>query len=538
MERGITSSLNTVLVSGQSVRPTQLAFSTPSVSSTPTLAGQSQSTYFSPISIGAPPGPNVFLTEVTIDGAPPPQVLLPVQQIKPAQLKEQHYSNITSRVPVHNGRQVNTKSLPPVQNLTHLAIASHKRQEKEKLRQKQLQQLQVFNNSFGVATHGLHDSQFTKPKKHLVQIPLRNRDEKSFQKHLADLHAALSAKVDLSTNFGKHIPKIRQQVPTSTNSGEQSVISIRSATSHKSSHSERSRNSHISEISLKSHNSAVEQPKEEPLPAITQRSLQEQQSINQEAQITEEKTSDLDDKRDVEEKESVYSEPISYNSHKTSISVVSGSNRSYSDVTRSGTGSVLSGSYYIGSDADHDRIVQLEENLRNEEAATRKVQKALADIQAKQQALLSKLDPTEREKLKIPLSPRSQRSNRSSKVVSSEEAQQEDENQHKSYYRRRHRHHKEYAHEDAVRVISHHSTQSSPSAQMEIELREKEKEIFRLQGLMTEMATTIARSDPKMMKILKNAVEASGEKKDYRDWNSNTRSGKSIYSNQSSIVFG
>jgi hypothetical protein len=569
-ERGITSSLNTVLVSGHSVKPPPITYNAPAVSVR--TAPPTAPAYFT-----VPPTvpPNVFITEVAIEGGAPS----PVHYIKPAQLREPKYSNITSKAQVHAGRNNNTRCLPPVQNLTHMAIASYKRQEKEKHRNKQLQQNSL--SQFGVVTHGLHDNQYTsKPKRQLVTIPLRERDEKSFQRHLLDLHAELSKKQDFNTNFGKHNQKHKPMRPTTPNSaysGEGSVISNRSApptarsgvstlsvaSSEKSSVSA----STMKSESVKSVKSTVSNVEENvDLPLISQRS-QEQQPDN--AEITVEGTleelaaedNNMSEAGD-EMEDSIISEPYSHNSYSTSYSgsIISSSSYSgYTDVTRSGTGSIVSGSYYIGSDADHDRIVQLEESLRSEEQATRKVQRALADIQAKQQALLSKLNPEDREKLQTAMPPpssrRSVKSRNSNKPRLSDRSVMEDGSVVETERKQRRHHHRRRHHrssdasvqeDDAVSVVSHQSHRSNvslKSVEMEKELRQKDKEITRLQGLMTEMASTIAKSDPKMLQVLKNVVdgtkteEQKQEPKPVQTPQNSTRSRGSVYSNKSSIVF-
>jgi hypothetical protein len=546
-ERGITSSLNTVLVAGQSVRPPPTTFTAPvpRVNTAPN--------YY----VNTAPPVNVFLTEVAIDGGAPPHVSSPVHQIRPSQLREPRYSTITSKAPVRAGRNSNTKCLPPVQNLTHMAIASYRRQENQKIRNKQIQQQQQIASTFGVVTHGLHDTQYSKPKQRLNNIPLRDRDERSFQKHLTDLHAELSGKKDFSTNFGKLAPK---RGPSSTYSGEGSVSSYKSAppTSRSvvSSMSGVSgtyfndysnmieASSHLSEVSAHSAKSTTsikqpEQQNDEVLPLIT--TTQE----NEEAPLDEE--FDHDDAEG-----SIISEPYSTNSYSTTYSSVVSRGSRYSDVTRSSAATSVSGSSYysIGSDADHDRIIQLEDSLRNEELAARKVQKQLADIQAKQQALMNKLDPSQREKLEVPSSSRSKSRNthRSRKSESKQEEQETpvDDNtserkRHRRHNRRRHRHRSEQGdNDDNVSVVSHRSVRS---VQMEHELKEKEKEINRLQGLMTEMASTIAKSDPKMLQVLKSVVDETKPSTPSAATpptvpNNSSRSKGSIYSNKSTIVFG
>jgi hypothetical protein len=54
-------------------------------------------------------------------------------------------------------------------------------------------------------------------------------------------------------------------------------------------------------------------------------------------------------------------------------------------------------SYFtIGSDADEDRIVRLEESLRREEDATRTVKKTLSELKERQEKLLKRLGPHDR----------------------------------------------------------------------------------------------------------------------------------------------
>jgi hypothetical protein len=546
-----------VLISGQSVKPVNHVAVNKSVNISSDAATASSTKYVSH-SVTTIPPPSIpqttshgtfFLTEVNHSsgaGNAEPTVTFSAQQpTTPVQNTnaiatqtskaatpvsntkiEPRYMSVTRNMDIQNlNRLMNTMSdLPPVQNLTSIAIRNkmHDRMAIIKTQQKQTNDL-LATGGIGAAAYHARENQYDSKNKQKQPFPLRQ----SLNPNLNALSKILNSN-DFSTRFSHHAPMSEPgtapaydnddaiSVRDSVYSGE-SRASRRSTGSRSSSKTDRSERSDLrSEKSDRTDNlPPISSPKSvasvaqstQSAPSVrssgshrSHRSSNSERSHKRHKSPSakshrEETSAEVEDNFDNIDAVSVQSRRSVRSGHSEMSGMSAASKRSR-----------RSEYFSIGSDAESDRIIQLEENLRAEEEARIHVQQALTDVQQRQYELLKRLDPDQREKFMketgIALPASSTKSNRSEPHIIDMDGYS------RSSTRQRH-----------VVPSSYRSIQesgvSSPQVDVSDRLKRSEDEIRELQDIINNLAHNLVHRDLTSDKNIKRMLSEVAQKKPY-----------------------